>query len=131
MLNLDPIILAIVADTARKSAAEHVRWLHAIDRAVRELHTNAWIERTDHGLLIASPSGKTYTANGACQCEAYSYNNACWHRAAARLVRRYDEYLAAPAAPVASPAAPIVDRSKEIRHAAYLEAKRQMDELFT
>lgn len=130
MLNLDPIILANVAEQARQNAAQHPHWLNAIKRAVTELHMNAWIERGDHGLVIASPSGNVYTANGACQCTAYAYGNACWHRAAARLVRRYDEYVAAaPATPQAAPA-PRVDRSAEIRRAAYLAAQQQINELF-
>ena len=133
MLNLDTAILAIIVAAAKEAAAQYPRWLNAIERAARELETNAWIERGDHGLVIASPSGNVYTANGACQCDAYSFGNACWHRAAARLVRRYDEYVAAPqaapAAPQAAPA-PRVDRSAEIRRAAYLEAQRQINELF-
>ena len=130
MLNLDTAILAIIVAAAKEAAAQYPRWLNAIERAARELETNAWIERGDHGLVIASPSGNVYTANGACQCTAYAYGNACWHRAAARLVRRYDEYVAAaPATPQAAPA-PRVDRSAEIRRAAYLAAQQQINELF-
>jgi hypothetical protein len=44
------------------------------------------IER--HELTVNSPSGKTYHANGACQCEAFQSHQACWHRAGARLCRR-------------------------------------------
>ena len=40
MLNLNPTTLAAVVDKARTDAAEHPRWLAAIDRAVVELVQN-------------------------------------------------------------------------------------------
>lgn len=98
MLNLNPTTLAAVVDQALQDAADHPRWLHAIDRAVVELVDNPWIERqADHpGLIIGSASGRVYSANGTCQCEAFAHGRqACWHRAAARLVRLHDEQLAA------------------------------------
>ena len=98
MLNLNAQTLAAVVDKARTDAAEHPRWLTAIDRAVVELVQNPWIERGElHGVIIASPSGNLYSANGTCQCRAHAYGNPCWHRAAARLVRLHDEYTPAPA----------------------------------
>jgi hypothetical protein len=42
-------------------------------------------------LLVLSESGEIYRANGACQCKAYANSQPCWHRAAARLVKRYNE----------------------------------------
>jgi hypothetical protein len=95
MLNLNVTTLAAVVDQALLDAAAHPRWVVAIGRAVLELNTNPWIERGDlHGLIIGSPSGKCYAANGTCQCTAYEFKNPCWHRAAARLVRLHDEKLA-------------------------------------
>lgn len=92
MLNLNVTTLAAVVDQALIDAAAHPRWVMAIGRAAVELNTNPWIERGDlHGLIIASPSGNLYSANGTCQCEAHRYGNPCWHRAAARLVRLHDE----------------------------------------
>jgi hypothetical protein len=92
MLNLNPTTLQAVADKALVDAAAHPRWIAAIGRALLELDTNPWIERGElHGLVIGSPSGKLYSANGECQCEAYAHGRACWHRAAARLVRLHDE----------------------------------------
>jgi hypothetical protein len=70
------------------------------------LADNPYICERDGGLLILSPSGETYHANGACQCKAYTHGMACWHRAAAQLVKRYREaeaaQLAAPA-PMSAP----------------------------
>ena len=97
MLNLNTNTLAAVVDAARTDAAQHPRWLKAIDRALVELLQNPWIERhADHpGLIIGSTSGKCYSANGVCGCEAYAHQRPCWHRAAARLVRLHDEHQAA------------------------------------
>lgn len=92
MLNLDSTTLQAVADKALVDAAAHPRWINAIGRALIELDQNPWIARGElHGLVIGSPSGNVYAANGTCQCPAYSHGRACWHRAAARLVRLHDE----------------------------------------
>jgi hypothetical protein len=42
-------------------------------------------------LLILSGSNEIYRANGTCQCKAFSHGQPCWHRAAARLIERYNE----------------------------------------
>jgi hypothetical protein len=92
MLSPDSTTLQAVADKAITDAADHPRWIAAIGRALVELDTNPWIERGDlHGLIIGSPSGKCYAANGQCQCIAFTHGQPCWHRAAARLVRIHDE----------------------------------------
>ena len=123
MLNLNPTTLAAVVDKARTDAAEHPRWLAAIDRAVVELAQNPWIERGElHGVIIASPSGNLYSANGTCQCTAHAYGRPCWHRAAARLVRLHDEYAPAPAI-VELPAGRVSD-------AEYAKICADMNELF-
>lgn len=94
MLTLDPTLLAAIASQAKAKAAQHPRWLVAIDRALVELDTNPYIAWQDGHLLILSESGAIYAANGTCQCKAYAFKNPCWHRAAARLVRLYFEALA-------------------------------------
>ena len=92
MLNLSYHTLQAVADQALIAAAAHPRWVVAIGRALIELDSNPWLERGDmHGLIIGSPSGNCYAANGVCNCQAYTFGQPCWHRAAARLVRRHDE----------------------------------------
>jgi len=108
MIDLHVSILSQVVDQAMRDAATHPRWLTAIDRAVVELVSNPYIARQEHGgLLIASSSStNVYSANGVCQCCAFTGIHpdtgervhkgglACWHRAAARLVRLHDEALA-------------------------------------
>ncbi len=91
MLNLNQDILQQVADQAVADAAAHPRWIHAIGRALVEIDTNPWLEWQSDHLLIASPSGNLYSANGVCQCQAFTHSQPCWHRACARLVRRYHE----------------------------------------
>lgn len=93
MLNLNPTTLSAVVDQAIQKAADHPRWLNAINRAVAELVENPYLDRQDGHLLIASSSSsKIYAANGVCQCLAYQNGKQpCWHRAAARLVRLHDE----------------------------------------
>ncbi len=92
MLNLDCTILSEVCDKALQDAADHPRWQAAINRAVVELLSNPFVERgDDSSLIIGSTSGKAYASNGVCQCVAFAYGNPCWHRAAARIVRLYDD----------------------------------------
>lgn len=69
------------------------RWTNAINRAVTEIETNPFLsfDETHKSLLICSPSNKIYSANGVCQCKAFELGQPCWHRAAARIVRRYLE----------------------------------------
>ncbi len=91
MLNLNPTTLSQVTRQALADAAREPRWVKAIIHASAELADNPWIERSGAELLIASPSGTVYSANGVCQCDAYAFGIPCWHRAAARLVMRHDE----------------------------------------
>lgn len=92
MLNLNIDILNQVIEEAQRSAAAYPRWIAAIARAARELEGNPYMEALDdHTLLIGSPSGNTYIGNGTCQCEAFRRGLPCWHRAAARLYKRYTE----------------------------------------
>ena len=104
MLTLNSTLLGQVAAQARQDAADHPRWIKAIERALAEIDTNPYLEWQDGHLLIASPSGQVYAANGVCQCEAFAHGQACWHRAAARLVRRYHEAEAAGRRQVPAPA---------------------------
>src|SRR5687768_9404085 len=85
MLNLNTDILTAVIEQAKQSAANDPRWIRAIERAAAELVENPYIERDGDHLLLASPSGNAYEANGVCQCEAYKHGKPCWHRAAGRL----------------------------------------------
>ncbi len=139
MLNLNPTTLAAVAEQACRDAAQHDRWLVAIGRALIELDQNPWIERGElHGLIIGSPSGNLYSANGTCQCQAYTYGQPCWHRAAARLVRLHDEAIERDLATTAGQVArmvleaeAIIDRDRVARKIAAARCAAQFNaELF-
>jgi len=79
----------VIAEAFDKT--NNLRWQMAIAKAGRELESNPYIHYDGHALLILSPSGEIYSANGTCQCKAYQHGQPYWHRAAARLVERYHE----------------------------------------
>jgi hypothetical protein len=123
MLNLNCTILSQVVSKALADAVAHPRWVNAINRAFQEIDSNPWIERNaeGHGLIIGSPSGTVYSANGVCQCEAYAHGRACWHRAAARLVRLHDE---------AQQHREMTATSRRIAAERFARAKAAMDEIY-
>jgi hypothetical protein len=87
---LDSLVDAL--DTARITAAADSRWMTALDVAADWLVQQEEIEYdfARHALSVQSASNPNlfYVANGDCQCAAFVKHTACWHRAAARLVRR-------------------------------------------
>ena len=87
---LDSLVTAV--DAARVAAAGNARWQNAINTGFDWLLLQDTIHfnKEYHELEVCSPSGKTYHANGSCQCDAFVHGEGipCWHRAAARLVRR-------------------------------------------
>jgi hypothetical protein len=97
-----------VAEVA-KAKTNDKRWINAIDKAVAGVVSGTWIvtELAD-GIAVTTESGKTYFANGHCQCEAYRRGAPCKHRAAARLIELYNA-----AAGLAVVRAPRVTRSVE------------------
>lgn len=104
-------------DTARKKAAGNLRWLVALDSAANWLLQQeelAW-DGEAHALHVPSAStpGLVYIANGACQCESFRKHNACWHRAAARLIKRALERQAL-AAEIALEAPEYADHAGEL-----------------
>jgi hypothetical protein len=70
---------------------DSLRWQVAITKAGAEIEENPYMHIDGDALLILSGSNEIYRANGTCQCKAFSHGQPCWHRAAARLVRRYME----------------------------------------
>ena len=87
----------VVAD-AKAKAAGNKRWIAAIDKAADALLNGKWVvTELQHCYVFTTESGKTYRANGVCQCEAFFRDQPCKHRAAARLLNLYQE--AAKAAP--------------------------------
>ncbi len=91
MLNIDQSRMLEVIQAAFDKIAGSGRWQTAIVKAKQQIEENPYLHFDGDTLLILSPSGEIYTANGSCQCKAYAKNQPCWHRAAARLVKRYNE----------------------------------------
>lgn len=90
MQNLDQDRIQEVAEEAFDKVSGNRRWEMAIAKAKAQLESNPYMHFDGQSLLILSPSGEIYTANGTCQCKAYQSSQPCWHRAAARLVERYN-----------------------------------------
>jgi hypothetical protein len=91
MLNINTDKMSEVIREAFDKAAGQKRWQNAIARAKVEIENNVFMAWQNDSLLILSASNEIYEANGTCQCKAYLKGQPCWHRAAARLVRRYNE----------------------------------------
>lgn len=91
MVNIDQDKIQQVAQEAFDKVSGNRRWETAIAKATMQLESNPYMHFDGQSLLILSPSGEIYTANGICQCKAFEKGQPCWHRAAARLVKRYNE----------------------------------------
>jgi hypothetical protein len=97
MTLIQDIFFAVVAE-AKAKAAGNRRWLSAIEKAVDGLLSEKWIvTELQNCVMITTESGETYRANGVCQCKAFFANQPCKHRAAAQLIKRYNEKTATPA----------------------------------
>ena len=91
MMHVDQNRMEQVIQEAFNKVSGSRRWQTAIAKAKRELEENPYMHFDGIGLLILSASGEIYHANSSCQCKAYTNGQPCWHRAAARLVQRYNE----------------------------------------
>ncbi|MDQ3258206.1 MAG: hypothetical protein M3R15_30690 [Acidobacteriota bacterium] len=89
MMNIDQSRMEQVIQEAFDRVQSSRRWQVAIVKAKQQIEENPYLHFDGIALLILSPSGEIYSANGSCQCKAYAKNQPCWHRAAARLVERY------------------------------------------
>lgn len=89
MVNIDHNKMQQVIQEAFNKVADSRRWQTAIVKAKQQIEDNPYLHFDGRALLILSPSGEIYSANGSCQCRAYANGQPCWHRAAARLVERY------------------------------------------
>ena len=91
MLYIDQDRMLQVIQEAFDKVSGSRRWQLAIAKAKQQIEENPYMHYDGHALLILSPSGEIYSANGSCGCKAYMNGQPCWHRAAARLVERYVE----------------------------------------
>lgn len=91
MMNINQDRILEVIQEAFDKVGNSRRWQTAIAKAKGEIESNPYMHFDGQSLLILSPSGEIYSANGICQCKAFEKGQPCWHRAAARLVERYKE----------------------------------------
>ncbi len=91
MMNIDQSRMEQVIQEAFDKVTGSRRWQTAIAKAKQQIEENPYLHFDGSALLILSPSGEIYSANGSCQCRAFTNGQPCWHRAAARLVTRYNE----------------------------------------
>ncbi len=91
MMNLNQDTMQQVIQAAFDKAQGSKRWQTAIAKAKQEIEENPFMHYDGHALLILSDSNEIYSANGTCQCKAFTHGQPCWHRAAARIVERYNE----------------------------------------
>lgn len=102
---LDAIVEAVDAARAKMTANQASgTWFVAVDKAYDYLLQADTIAYDLGHYAIRVPSvsmpGVSYISNGHCQCQGFVHGGACWHRVAARIVRRALELQAAAPAPV-------------------------------
>ncbi len=98
MMNLNSERMSRVVAEAKSKVADNKRWTNAINRAAEMLLTNDFIHVQEDGTLILwSESGEVYTTGREwCRtdsglCPAYAKGFPCKHRAAYKLMKRYNE----------------------------------------
>jgi hypothetical protein len=102
MLNLNQDKLYAVAAMANDKVLQTVkdsrlakRWQNAIIRALVEIEVSSeWMhydQQNDALVIWSQKSNEIYESNGSCQCKAFNQSVPCWHRAASRLVKIYNE----------------------------------------
>ena len=91
MMNLNEARLNQVVTAALQNVAGNKRWTNAINKAAEMIENNPYMHWTGSALLMLSDSGEIYEANGVCQCKAFIEGQPCKHRAAYKLMKRYNE----------------------------------------
>jgi hypothetical protein len=104
VIQVAEIIETVTAVAATALAnPDAVRWHNAIRKGrdwLKKQETIRWSARDTALFFPSSRGGIVYYSNGVCQCEAYTLTEKpkpCYHRAAAHLVRRALEAIAAEA----------------------------------
>lgn len=91
MHHVDEDRLLRVIQHAFDRVAGDLRWQTAIAKAKQQFESNPYMHWTGESLLVLSDSNEVYVAGRACQCKAYRHGKPCWHRAAARILLRYEQ----------------------------------------
>jgi hypothetical protein len=77
MIDIDQDKMQQVAQESFNKVSGNRRWETAIAKAKAQLETNPYMHFDGQSLLILSPSGEIYTANGTCQCKAFKSGQPC------------------------------------------------------
>jgi hypothetical protein len=84
-----------IVTEARTKSANFKRWQNAINKAVVQIELQpefiTWMPETKSLLIWSQESNEIHSANGICDCIAFTKGFPCWHRGLARLVRIYME----------------------------------------
>lgn len=78
----------VLAEVIEEAICKAPQMDHQIKHAVTYIKSNPITMVGDAVLIKSSRGEKVYHTNGHCQCEAYINHRTCWHRIAARLVKR-------------------------------------------
>ena len=91
MVNIDQNRMQQVAQVAFDEVSGNRRWETAIAKAKVQLESNPYMHYDGQSLLILSPSGEIYSANGTCQCKAYMSGQ--HERAEEEIRQRVNKYI--------------------------------------
>jgi len=85
-----------IVKNALAKSANFPRWQSAINKAVVQIQLQpefiTWLPETKSIVIWNQESNHVHSANGVCDCLAFTkYNVPCFHRAMARLIRIYME----------------------------------------
>jgi hypothetical protein len=112
---------ALAVGDARWSSALNTAWAWLLEQDEISYDLAHWAIRVQS----ATHPSRIYVSNGACGCEAFQHERPCWHRAAARLVRRAVEGTLAEVAAE-------WDEAAQMARSALVQAlaEAEIDELF-
>jgi hypothetical protein len=88
--------LKSVASNTAEGSTEQRRYVNAIAKAAARIEQRGcFMDHDESRLLIWSESNEIYeiAADGRCECLAEQHHAFCWHRAAKRLIERYNEAM--------------------------------------
>ena len=91
-MNINQEKMNQVAQDAFDKVSGNRRWETAIAKAKQQIETNPYLHFADGKLLMLSDSNEIYEVTAReCQCRAFRNGQPCKHRAAYRLIERYNE----------------------------------------
>jgi hypothetical protein len=94
---LDADVFMEVVNEAMEATAESPRWRKAVEIAAQEILSGNVPEFIPNGSVVVRGRRRRgsdqYEVGRFCTCPSADFDSPCWHRAAVRLMRRYNERL--------------------------------------